>query len=402
VGRASEADKASLLDAALVYQLLSEIFYFTNEGLLNLYSSLLTLNLSEQAGTSRELAEAYSVMCILMGALGFGKQAEAYYRRALQTARDTRQDLVLAHVTMLGSLYRLETADWARAQADLPRAIETLDRLGDRRYWGDCMTMLASAAAFTGDFERANALFAEIAGPRSGSLIHRTTAAVWHGRVAMLQGQLDKAVTLLNSALELTADSADPLTMVYTQINAWSFLAAATIRQGKIDLALSAAETASQIIARQKAGAAQLNLAFVHIAEAYLGAWEAGLHRPGADVRKFSDEARRVCRAMRMTRYAAKVRALRCQGLYAWLAGQYSKAMKMWQDSLTRAQALNLPHEEAQACYEIGRHLPETDPRRAEHLARARELFAKIGAKYDLALVEAALNSTAPTQLGAT
>ncbi|MGH2593434.1 MAG: AAA family ATPase [Anaerolineae bacterium] len=393
VGRAPEADKASLLDVALVYQLLSEIFYFTNEGLLNLYSSLLTLNLSEQAGTSRELAEAYSVMCILTGSLGFGKQAEAYYRRALQTARDTRQDLVRAHVTMLSSLYRLETADWARAQADLPRAIETLDRLGDRRYWGDCMTMLASAAAFTGDFERANTLFVEIAGPRSGSLIHRTTAAVWQGRVAILQGQLDKAVTLLNSALELTADSSDPLTMVYAQIHAWSFLAAAYIRQGKIDLALSAAETASQIIARQKAGAAQLNLAFVHIAEAYLGAWEAGLNRPGADVRKFSDKARHLCRAMRMTRYAATVRALRCRGLYDWLAGKHSKAMKMWQDSLTRAQELNMPHEEAQARYEVGRHLPETDPMRAEHLARARELFAKMGAKYDLALVEAALNT---------
>jgi tetratricopeptide (TPR) repeat protein len=414
VGRAPEAEKASLLDVALVYQLLSEIFYFTNQGLLNLYASLLTLNLSEQAGTSRELAEAYAVMCILTGSLGFGKQAEAYYRRALQTARDTRQDLVLAHVTMLGSLYRLETADWARAQADLPWTIETLDRLGDRRYWGDSMTMLASAAAFTGDFERANALFDEIAGPRSGSLIHRTTAAVWHGRVAILQGQLDEAVARLNSALELTADSTDPLTMVYAQINAWSFLAAAYIRQGQIDLALSAAETASQIIARQKAGAAQLNLAFVHIAEAYLGAWEVatasvatashavGLSRPGAEaagappsgVRKVSDEARRLCRAMRMTRHAAKVRALRCQGLYDWLAGNHAKAMKMWQDSLTRAQALKMPHEEAQARYEVGRHLPETDPMRAEHLARARELFAKMGAKHDLALVEAALSPT--------
>jgi len=305
-------------------------------------------------------------------------------------------------VTKLGSFYRLETADWARAQADLPRAIETLDRLGDRRSWGDCMTMLASGAAFTGDFERANALFAEIAGPRSGSLIHRTTAAVWQGRVAILQGQLDRAVTLLNSALELTADSTDPLTMVYVQINAWSFLAAAYIRQGKIDLALSAAETASQIIARQKAGAAQLNVPFVHLAEVYLALWESEPNRLSSDSRAYAKEAQRLCRAMRMTRYAARVRALRCQGLHDWLTGKSSKAMKTWQDSLSQAQKLNMPFEEAQAYYEIGRHLPETDPIRAEHLARARELFAKMGAKYDLALVEAALDSTAPTQLSAT
>jgi len=55
-----------------------------------------------------------------------------------------------------------------------------------------------------------------------------------------------------------------------------------------------------------------------------------------------------------------------------------------------------MPYEQRRAHYEIGRHMPHQQKRpgewsRQEHLRRAGDIFAELGATYDLARAEAAL-----------
>jgi hypothetical protein len=60
---------------------------------------------------------------------------------------------------------------------------------------------------------------------------------------------------------------------------------------------------------------------------------------------------------------------------------------------LQAAERLAMPYEQALAHYEIGRHARADDPARGAHLARARDLFTRLGTTYDLALAQAAAQS---------
>jgi len=53
LGRVAEAEKTILSETGHVYQLMSEIFFFTNETLLSLYTAVLSLNLWELIGLQR-------------------------------------------------------------------------------------------------------------------------------------------------------------------------------------------------------------------------------------------------------------------------------------------------------------------------------------------------------------
>ncbi|HEY4689869.1 MAG TPA: AAA family ATPase, partial [Anaerolineae bacterium] len=389
VGRAPEAARPMLLETSTSYQYAAEVYYFANEVSLSLYTTLLSLNLSERVGDSRELVNAYAVMGIITGAMGKRNWAEAYFRLAEDTARRLNSTLALGRLCSSRGLYYLEAAQWDQADENLSRSMAILEEIGDKRYWGDSALMLAAQASFIGEFDRAIDLYEAMTGPRSGSLIHRTSSAVWQGRVKILQGRLEEAIHLLNRGLELSADAHDPVTVVHMKISAWSFLAGAYLRQGDLPAARQAADAASQIVAETRASARQLSLAFDYLAEVYIALW-ASESSPG-DRKRFEDAAQRISRALLATQRPGQTRAWRCRGLYEWQAGRPAQAHRAWQKSLSIASGLRMPYEQAQAHYEIGRHLPTTDPARREHLRHAREIFARIGAAYDLALTEKAL-----------
>ncbi len=391
LGRAPEDRRSISINTARAYQYMSEVFYFTSEGLLSLYSTFLSLNLCELAGTSPELAEAYSVMGILTDSLGLHRQAHAHAQRAIATAKATGQTMPLAYVLSMNSLSLLENGHWDQAQENLTQALGILDELGNKRRWGDAMAMLASVAAFRGDLMRATQLFDEIVGPRTGTLVHRTTSAVWRGRVALLQGRFDEAIALLQSALDLTADSTDAFTMVHTQIHAWGFLAMVYLRQNRWQLVRQAADTAMQLITESKAAAYQVNISMAYVIEVYLMYCARANDLSPAERQQMMTTVQKLCRAMRATPGSGRLRAWRCQGLYDWQLGKVAAARKAWQKSLMMAEQLQMPYEQAQAHYDIGFHLVPSDPAREQHLRRARELFSQIGAAYDLAQAEAAL-----------
>lgn len=111
-----------------------------------------------------------------------------------------------------------------------------------------------------------------------------------------------------------------------------------------------------------------------------------------------AQQACRVLHAFARIYPIGQPRAWFCQGLYDWLAGQPNKAHQAWRKSLAAAERLAMPYEQGRAHYEIGRHMPHQPQRpgewsRQEHLRRAGDIFAELGAAHDLACAEAALAS---------
>ena len=86
-------------------------------------------------------------------------------------------------------------------------------------------------------------------------------------------------------------------------------------------------------------------------------------------------------------------RAYLCRGTFEWLSGRPYLARRLWTNSLDAAKRLDMPHAEGLAHYTIGRYLSLEDPKRAEHLIQAREIFARLEAAFDLQQTEEALAS---------
>jgi hypothetical protein len=124
------------------------------------------------------------------------------------------------------------------------------------------------------------------------------------------------------------------------------------------------------------------------LSDAALALWERGENPADARLaRRGTKELRRYARYFPI----ARPRALVNGGLESWLDGDTRAARRSWRAGLKAAHRLEMPYEAARAHYEIGRHLPATDPVRRVHLEQASQLFASLGAEDDLARTAGAL-----------
>jgi hypothetical protein len=121
----------------------------------------------------------------------------------------------------------------------------------------------------------------------------------------------------------------------------------------------------------------------------YLVLWEASAGQLPAQRAALAQRARQACDALaQYTRIfpIGRPRLWLCRGLAAWLDNRPDMAYRHWQRGREEAEQLGMPYELGMLHYETGRH--STGPRRREHLAQAAELLARLGAAYDLSLVE--------------
>ncbi len=193
--------------------------------------------------------------------------------------------------------------------------------------------------------------------------------------------ELEQVVSLLAAAGGLFTENADKISVLATH----GLLAAAQLRRGDQQAAWEAAEQGMQLIRAMRAPASYYMLGGYHgVAAAYLGLWEAANHDHGP---LLAQRARAACRALRhfarILPLGAPAAAI-CAGRAAWLAGRRRAAIKAWKAALKAAARLRMPYEEGLAHLELARHLAAAHPDRPTHLARARKIFAAVGARFDL------------------
>jgi hypothetical protein len=127
--------------------------------------------------------------------------------------------------------------------------------------------------------------------------------------------------------------------------------------------------------------------AYTAVAELRLLAAEKQLPREvtGTDPAHLLPLAKQAC--LRMWWFARLFpvewpRALLYWGWYLQLNGRTRAARRAWHNGLALAQKYELPYEEGQLHYQLGRWLPTTAPERATHLQAALALFQRINAKH--------------------
>jgi hypothetical protein len=165
-------------------------------------------------------------------------------------------------------------------------------------------------------------------------------------------------------------------------------MALACVRRRDEERARLAAQRAARLIAQAQPGAVHSFEGYASVAEVYLSLWEAGDHAAARPARQACAALRQYARAIPI----ARPRAWLWQGLGAHLSGHHRRGLAAWRKSLAAAERLAMPCEQGRAHYQIGRHLPARDPAQQAHLTRAGEIFAEIGALYELDHVEAAMS----------
>jgi class 3 adenylate cyclase/tetratricopeptide (TPR) repeat protein len=383
LSNAARTGRGATLEAARAYERLTILNYYASARVPGISAILHSVNLAERVGPSPELARAYGGMSVGTGVVRLHSVAERYARWAHEMARKSDDLPALAWVLETTCAFDISVGNWPSAREAFTEGLGIAQQLGDQRRWIELAVMQAQVLYHQGEFGRLaewsvemSAMASQVDDPHRKALI--LLVEVWH---LMPQGQTDAVVPRLQEAIELLAGHGSRADEILSN----GVLALAFLRRHDEEGARLTARRAAGLIAQAQPSAVHIFEGYASVAEVYLGLWEAG-DRAAARL------ARKACAALRQYARAvpiAEPRALQCEGLGAYLSGHRRRGLRAWRKSLASAERLGMPCEQGRAHHQIGRHLPAGDPAREAHLTRAREIFADIGALYELARVQA-------------
>ena len=374
------ADRERLTEAALAAEKLSEIYFFQNQPLLAFDAALKAANFAEGLGSSAELARGYASLSVAFGFVPLQSVVDAYAERARVAAEATGDTQAIAFVAFLHGLSTLGAGRWAEARASLEQALASAREVQDRRRVEECVALLANLTLWEGRVVHAMDLYAELeeSARRSGNAQGQLWAQSGRAQCHIELGRGREAIEVFEKLAPLVDESGDGAQQI-TQGSS----GIAHLGLGDREAARRIAEKTLTLIAGGPPTAFHCLFGYAATAEVLLALWEAEIENggPSGDRRVLRDLSRQACEALR--RYARVFRVGRpdawlYQGKYDWLSGRRRRAEQAWARSLTAAEQIGFPIVEGRAHYEIGRHVPADDPRRAAHLDRARVIFTRL------------------------
>jgi tetratricopeptide (TPR) repeat protein len=343
-------EEAAALEATRAWELLGEVYYFSDEVLRSVGAGLQTVNLAGSAEPTAELARGYADMAVVAGFIPLPRVGEWYARRSRATA-DVVGDLsTLAWTSIATSVFWMGRGRWDEVERAVGEAFEIAERLGDVRRRIETLGMLTMNAHYRGDFEQSIqrvGLFDEAA-RRGGDLQAQAHASLYRAQSLLELGRVDEAV-------ESAQQGATPVTTQLSKSEAiWchGVLALANWRHGNRAAALASADEGWRLIRRSPTTTLFALPGFVGVAGVYLNHWEAG-------GRHSARRAWASCAAL--LSYArvfaiARPRAFLCLGRALWLSAQPGLARRVWGHASAAAVALAMPHDKHLVDQELARH----------------------------------------------
>ena len=377
------------LDAARTHERLAEIYYFAQDRLHLLNSTLHALNLSQKAPPSPELAHAYALACSVATIVGVHSLAERYQERALQTAAQLNHLPAQARVFSRIGYYNIGIGSLKRAIHFLDQASEISERLRDYRQWGESASLRAWTAYLAGDFEDNRARYERVY--RMAKQVGNIQYQNW--------GQWGQAHGLLR--MNRLEEARRALTSVIKQMESGEYSGAQVLAYGLMSIICMHMEDWTNMLGygkrlvRTEKRPDRISIAdfegYAGAAEVFLTLWQKNpteiLNQIDFSLEKCQIAARRALKSMeRFTRRypLAKPRTYYLRGWLAALDGKNQDAIRIWKNGLHLFQTAEMPYEEARLHDILGRHLPNEDPDGPTHRETAKQLFEKLNAKLDL------------------
>jgi len=378
--------------ACKIYERLGLLYFIKNNSGMTIYSPLIALNLAEEIGPSPELAIAYSYAASAAGLIPAHGLAKLYERLTLQTAEQVNNPLITARALMATSVYSSSTARLEETETRLRQAISTFEQGGVWEWWGVCMEMLTRVKYYQGQMhesaELADRLYAMA--KQQSDIVQRSWSLTSRMETHLLLADRDDILALASELEELVKQSNE----TGPRQKFFGVSALVHLQNGEWAASDKSAKQLLTLISKERPASFGLLTGYIAAADTYLSLWE---HQALPDQAYLRRQATLACK--QLARFAqilpiGEPAKLRAQGMLAWLSGRNKQALKLWSQSLERAQALQMPLEEAVTDYELGRHLSIEDPQREAYLDRAQQLFQQMGVHYYEPRMKAAKKGT--------
>jgi len=372
------ANADQLRIAARSCEVLLMSHYFRNEKFRVGYYALRGLNLAEQAGLAgiNEQGRSHSGMVFFLGLVQQHRFAPYYLRRAKALGDEINEVKALTWMNLILGVYATGICDWDTAQTTLERCIELADKVGYLRRWEEGLLSLAAVYYFHGIWDKSAALGKQIyeSGLRQGNVQGVAWGLDDIGRVALRQGEMQQALELFNQSETIYEEITDITGKVWVR----GALAQAHWRLGDQQKALAYAAQGKALLTGTAPGAYGLLEGYHGVADVYLRQLETN-PQTQSEAQEALDLLGEYAAVFDLGK--AMYGLHRCW--FYWLTHQPALALKTGEQAAATAKRLGQPYEEGLAYYHMGRFLPKDDPRRAEYLQKAIQLFEGIKARWD-------------------
>lgn len=378
MGRARPEEREVLLQAAGCYERLAQIRYLNNARVETLHSAFKSLNLSEKAGHSPELARSYSNAAVCNGLLMLHGVAQAHTGRALAVAKEVDDRPCSAYVEFINGVYWITVAQWDDCCAALRRSIALAKEIGDLRRYDEAAFTLVNALARQGLFDESAKLSREIyklAAKRDvpQAMVWGLSGELW-ARLPAGDRYSDR-LEVLEAQLETVLERSERVPLA-DQILGHGFLSLSYCRHKRFEKSRRSADKAYELITSTGQVSHFILEAHAALMSTILALW----HKEGASS-KLAKRAKRLLWSF--TEFSlmypfAKARKQLYVGYVHQIQGHSWRAKRAWEKGIELCQSFRMPYEEGLIHQALGfYHTGE------EGKTRARELFDKLGASYD-------------------
>ena len=346
---------------------------------LFLLMTLDRLNFSERRGHFAGIVSGSTDLAATAWLLSFFHLARFFLRRAAVLAKQTQDPSALVVVYINLAFSEACAGQLDKAIEDGIKGIEIARTTGywHLTFWGHLNYFVFWAYYLRGDMRSCLAIAQELVG--AGQDANERAVLViglWGlGVVQQWKGDFQEAAATLTRVNEL----AEAILMHNGRVVAGAFSGRTYSRMG--DFERSMAMLAQTDEYRRKHGVRGLDY-FLPM-EFFRTRLAIAEHAEGIRRDECLREAKHACRRVLKWTKGYRVilpEAMRLRGLYDWLTGRRSEALKYWQCSISLAQEMGTRYDLAMTHVEMGRRLNDR-----EHLQKAERIFADIGAEFDLA-----------------
>lgn len=390
VGSARGIEREAALEVGRLYELMSRIYFYSNQTIPIIYTALRFLNEVEKVGPSPELASAYAGLGVLGGFAQLHPLAERYVERALKVAKEVNQPSTFITTNVVTSVYHMAVGKWDAVRMRAQAARELCEALGDARQWGDAVSLLAESAYLSGRHTEALNLQKTLLedGRHRNSPLHIMWGLAGVASNLIRQGQDAPGAAMFEEALQILEEIPNRA----ASINVNAQLALVYQRLGEKEQALDYAKETLRLAEGSSPTNYALQIGFAALAEMYFGLWETQHASGQPDTEQLKLSAERALKLLRVYKNVFPIgqgNLMYYQGLYDSLTGKPPAALKSWMKGLEAAQKFNLLHEEGLIRVRLGTAESDT-AKRAEHFKRAITIFETMGAVHGLRIANEA------------
>ena len=204
------ANREQLLEAALCYERLTEVYFFSNDLIGSLNASIKGLNIAELAGPSAPLAQISGSMTVTASLIGMKGLANTYRNQARQVAIEMKDTRALAWSHMSAALYLIGIGRWNEVKEEIESALSLWLQVGNYRYYDASSVVKSKLLLYhLRDFDGSSKICSDVyaSGIRSGNVQAESWGLIGTVENDILRDDWDQAAETVQVAQRLMGEN---------------------------------------------------------------------------------------------------------------------------------------------------------------------------------------------------